>query len=247
MSLKIMPAIDLKGGQCVRLRQGRADDSTVYSADPVAMARTWEAQGGDLLHVVDLDGAFEGRPRHAEVIGRIVKSVAMPVEVGGGIRTDADIEQVLGLGVARIILGTRAWAEPRELERLVKRFGGERVVVGIDARDGKVQIKGWVETTSERATDLARRAADFGVRTVIYTDTATDGMLTGPNLRAMETMCDAVPCGVVASGGISAVRDIRALVDLGRPNLEGVIVGKALYEGAVAMGDLKRAARGEKA
>ncbi len=242
MGMQIYPAIDLKGGQCVRLRQGRAEEATVYSADPVAMAKHWEREGGDLLHVVDLDGAFQGRPAHAELIGKMARAVSMPVEVGGGLRTDADIETLLNLGVRRVILGTRAWSEPGAMERLVARFGGERIVAGIDARDGRVQIKGWVETTDVTALDLARRMEAAGVRTIIYTDTATDGMMAGPNLASTAALCDAVRCDVVASGGISTEANLRDLAALGRGNLVGAIVGKALYEGTVSVASLKRAA-----
>ena len=162
----------------MRLRQGRAEDATVYSDDPVAMARQWHEQGAQALHVVDLDGAFAGAPRHLALVRRIVASATIPVEFGGGLRTDADVEQALDTGVARVIIGTRALADADALAHLVGRFG-TRIAVGIDARDGLVQVRGWVETTATRATDLARRAAKFGVATIIYTDTATDGMLAG--------------------------------------------------------------------
>lgn len=241
--MNIYPAIDLMGGKCVRLRQGRADAATVYSDDPVAMALRWEREGGALLHLVDLDGAFAGEPRHTAVAAAISTALRIPVEVGGGLRTDAHVEELLDAGVRRVILGSRALAEPEAVRRLAARHPG-RIVVGIDARNGFVQVKGWVETTSTRATDLARRVADMGVAAIIYTDTATDGMLAGPNLEAMAALCDAVPgLPVVASGGISSARNVRDLAALGRANLEGVIVGKALYEGAVTLPDLVAAAR----
>jgi phosphoribosylformimino-5-aminoimidazole carboxamide ribotide isomerase len=233
----IFPAIDLKEGRCVRLRQGRADEVTVYSGDPVDMARQWEAAGATYLHVVDLDGAFQGRPVHTEVIGRIARALSIPVEVGGGLRTDADLRAVLDAGAARAIIGTRAFAEPEKLEALAREFG-EKLVVGIDARDGRVQIKGWVETSALSAVDLARTADQTGVKTLIYTDTATDGMLDGPNVKAVTELCRAVKCRVVASGGVSKVADVRALCDLRLANLDGVIVGKALYEGRVTLADL---------
>jgi phosphoribosylformimino-5-aminoimidazole carboxamide ribotide isomerase len=241
--MKIFPAIDLMKNQCVRLRQGRADAATVYNDDPVDQALRWEAQGGEYLHLVDLDGAFAGEPRHTAVIGRIVAAVKIPVEVGGGLRTDDHVRELLNVGVDRVILGTRALAEPDALRRLVATFGA-RVAVGIDARGGFVQVKGWVETTTTRAADLARDVAAMGVQTIIYTDTATDGMLKGPNLAGMAAMCDAVPAAnVVASGGVSKVEDVRDLAALKRTNLEGAIVGKALYEGTATLAELLAAVR----
>jgi phosphoribosylformimino-5-aminoimidazole carboxamide ribotide isomerase len=240
----ILPAIDLKDGRCVRLRQGRAEDATIYSDDPAAMARQWRAQGAEALHVVDLDGAFAGVPRHLDVVRRIVEAMGdIPVELGGGLRTDDDVRRALDAGVSRIILGTRALADPAALARLAQSCGA-RLAVGIDARDGRVQVKGWVETSDTRATDLARRAADLGVATFIYTDTATDGMLAGTNLAAMDEMCRTVPsCRVIASGGISAPEHVRALAALGHANLYGAIVGKALYDGRTTLAELRAAAK----
>lgn len=233
----ILPAIDLKDGRCVRLRQGRADDVTVYGDDPAAMARNWAQAGARFLHVVDLDGAFAGRVRHMDQLRAIVKEAGIPVEMGGGLRSDAAIEAVLETGVRRAIIGTRALAEPGELKRMADRFG-DRLAVGIDARDGFVQVKGWVETTQRKAVDLAVIAAAAGVRTIIYTDTATDGMLGGPNMKAVAAVCDAAGCDVIASGGVSSVRDVKALIGLGRANLVGAIVGKALYDGRVTLPEL---------
>lgn len=230
----VIPAIDLKGGKCVRLKQGRADDVVTYSEDPVAMARQWVGQGATYLHVVDLDGAFEGRPVHTEIVARIARAIPIPLEIGGGLRTDDDVRAALDAGADRAIVGTRAWAEPEALKRLAAKYG-ERLAVGIDARDGMVQIKGWVETTAERAVDLARKAEGMGVRWVIYTDTSKDGMLAGVNARAMDEMCGAVSCRVIASGGVTSPADIAALKGLGRTNLAGAIVGKALYEGRVTL------------
>lgn len=238
----ILPAIDLQGGRCVRLRQGRAEDATVYSDDPVAMARRWREQGAEQLHVVDLDGAFAGRPAHAGAIAEIVRASGLAVEVGGGLRTDEAVADLVRAGVSRAILGTRAWEDPAALERLVSRFGGH-IAVGIDARDGFVQIRGWVETTGVRATELARRAETAGVATIIYTDTATDGMLGGPNLAQLDQICATVPaCRIIASGGVSAPEHVRALRALGRDNLYGAIVGKALYDGKTTLAELLAAA-----
>ena len=237
----ILPAIDLKDGKCVRLRQGRAEDLTVYSDDPVAQARAWLAQGAEQLHVVDLDGAFQGEPRHADVIARIIQALGIPVEVGGGLRTDAHIERLLRAGVTRAIIGTRALDSLDALAALVTRFG-DAIAVGIDARDGFVQVRGWVETTATRATELARQAEAAGVRTIIYTDTATDGMLGGPNLAAMRQICETVSCRIIASGGVSAPEHVTALKALGCANLYGAIVGKALYDGKTTLAAMKAAA-----
>jgi len=221
----IIPAIDLKDGRCVRLRQGRADEVKVYSADPVRTARQWAARGARYLHVVDLDGAFQGRPAHAALIARLAGAVAIPVEVGGGLRTDAAIAAALDGGAARVIVGTRAVAEPAALKDLIARFG-PRLAVGIDARDGLVQVKGWVETTGTNAAELAAAVAALGAATIIYTDTATDGMLRGPNLAGVRAICGAVKCRVIASGGISSLDHLRRLAALGA---EGAIIGRALY------------------
>jgi len=237
----ILPAIDLKEGKCVRLCQGRADAVTVYSDDPVDQARQWVAQGAAQLHVVDLDGAFDGEPKHTEVIRRIVAMLKIPVEVGGGLRTDAHIERLVEAGVTRAILGTRALESAEALHTLVQRFG-DVITVGIDARDGFVQVKGWVETTGTRAVDLARQVEAAGVRTIIYTDTATDGMLGGPNLEAMREMCRTVTCNVIASGGVSAPEHVTALKALGCRNLYGAIVGKALYDGKTTLAAMCAAA-----
>lgn len=241
----ILPAVDLKGGQCVRLCQGRADDATVYGNDPAAQAREWASQGAEWLHVVDLDGAFKGHPAHLEVIAEMVKAAGIPVECGGGLRRDADLDALLASGVSRAILGTRALEHIDELAALAEKYG-ERLAVGIDARDGFVQVKGWTETSTITAVELAKRAAGAGVKTIIYTDTATDGMLRGPNFNGNAELCDAVgaACQVIASGGITTAEDIVKLRALGKANLGGAIVGKALYEGRTSMKELLAAACG---
>ncbi|MDD4024937.1 MAG: 1-(5-phosphoribosyl)-5-[(5-phosphoribosylamino)methylideneamino]imidazole-4-carboxamide isomerase [Kiritimatiellae bacterium] len=238
----ILPAIDLKDGKCVRLRQGKASDMTVYSDDPAAQTRAWSGQGAEQLHVVDLDGAFKGEPQHVDIIGKIVEAAGIPVEVGGGLRTEAHIERLLGVGVARVIIGTRALEDSGFLSGLAARFG-DSVAVGIDARDGFVQVRGWVETTATRAVDLAREVEKAGVKTIIYTDTATDGMLGGPNLAAMREMCAAVSCRVIASGGVSAPEHVKALKALDCYNLYGAIVGKALYDRKTTLAAMMAAAR----
>ena len=226
----------------MRLRQGRADDVTVYGDDPASQARDWREQGGRELHVVDLDGAFAGEPRHAEVIARIIAAFEGPVEVGGGIRTPEALAAVIEAGAARAIIGSAALDDPEFLASAVEQYG-DRIAVGIDARDGFVQTRGWVETTKVKATDLASAVAKAGVRTIIYTDTATDGMLGGPNLTQMAAICDAAPtCEITASGGVSSPYDVANLKALERPNLRAAIVGKALYDGRTTLREMTVAA-----
>jgi len=237
-ALTIIPAIDLKGRRCVRLRQGIASDETAYSDDPVRVAQSWEQQGAAWLHVVDLDGAFQGFPVHTDLIEKIARAVRIPIEVGGGLRTDDQVEALLALGVARVVLGTRACASPETLVRLAERFG-EQLAVGLDARNGRIAIKGWTETTGTDALTLAARLEALGVKTLIYTDIVQDGMLKGPNTAAMAALCDRVACRVIASGGVASMAHVAALAALGKPNLTGVIVGKALYEGTVSFAELQ--------
>ena len=237
----ILPAIDLKDGKCVRLRQGRADDVTVYGDDPAAQAKDWAVQGGRELHVVDLDGAFAGEPRHAAVIAQVIEAFGGPVEVGGGIRTMDALRTVMEAGAARAIIGSAALEDPAFLSAALELYG-ERIAVGIDARDGFVQTRGWVETTKVRATELAAAVEKAGVKSIIYTDTATDGMLGGPNLTQMAAICDAAPgCSITASGGVSSPYDVKNLIALGRANLVAAIVGKALYDGRTTLRELNLA------
>lgn len=238
----ILPAIDLKDGKCVRLRQGRVDDLTVYGDDPAEQARDWRDQGGQELHVVDLDGAFAGTPKHTEVIRRIIKAFGGPVEVGGGIRTPETLAAIIEAGAARAILGSAALDDPEFLSQAVELYG-DRIAVGIDARNGFVQTNGWVETSTVKAIELAAAVASIGVKTIIYTDTATDGMLGGPNLTQMAAICDAAPsCVITASGGISSPYDVENLKALERTNLRGAIVGKALYDGRTTIKEMNIAA-----
>ena len=240
--MTILPAIDLKDGRCVRLRQGRAEDETVYSADPVAQAKDWRDQGATELHVVDLDGAFSGEPRHAELIARIIEAFGGDVEVGGGLRTPEALRAVLESGAARAIIGSAALDDPEFLTAAVELYG-DRIAVGIDARGGLVQTKGWVDTSDVKAVDLASAVEKAGVKTIIYTDTATDGMLGGPNLSQMAAICDAAKgCAITASGGVSSPYDIENLKALGRRNLRAAIVGKALYDGKTTFREMTLAA-----
>ncbi len=237
----IYPAIDLKGGQCVRLQMGRESDVTVYSESPVETARRWVDAGAEWLHVVDLDGAFKGEPVHTGVIRDIVSAVNIPVQVGGGLREDDHVMQLIDAGVSRAVIGTRALSDVNALARLVE-ICQEKIAVGIDARDGRVQVRGWVETTDVDALELAQQLDAIGVSTLIYTDTSRDGMLTGVNISAISQMCNAVSADVVASGGVGANDDVHALAATGHANLNGVIVGKALYEGKVTLSSLIAAA-----
>lgn len=236
--MTIYPAIDIKGGRCVRLAQGRADRETVYAEDPSAVAAGFRAAGSAWVHVVDLDGAFAGEPRNLAPVAAIV-ALGLKVQLGGGLRTRGAVERALAAGAARVVIGTRAAESAEFVAELVREFG-DRIAVGIDAKDGQVAVKGWVDTTAMGALALARRMDDLGVATLIYTDIGTDGMLTGPNFPAQEAMLAAVRARVIASGGVSARADVVRLAALAqaRPTLDGVIVGKALYERRVELGDL---------
>ncbi len=238
--MQLYPAIDLMNGQAVRLRQGRAEEKTIYSNDPVAMAREWEARGGDWLHVVDLDAAFSGEQTNLEVVRRMTEAVRIPVQMGGGIRDENAIERALTAGVSRVVIGTRAAAGDDFVERCVARFGGNKIAVGIDARDGMVAVKGWTETTGVSALDLGRKASSAGVAAIIYTDIATDGMLQGPNLGSTAEMVESVSAGVIASGGVSSAGDLARLNRI--PRLAGAIIGRALFDGLI-QGNLREAMR----
>ncbi len=233
----IFPAIDLRNGRCVRLVEGKLENETVFSDDPAAMARQWAAQGAGYLHVVDLDGAFAGAPQNLPVVKSIVEAVAIPVQLGGGIRSLETIEEVLATGVARVILGTSSVSQPEMVEEAVRRFGAERIVIGIDARDGKVALHGWVEKTEIGAIELARQMQSLGIKHIIFTDIARDGKLQGPNLVSVREMAAALEIGVIASGGVSRIDDIRALKQLAPLGVEGVITGKAIYTGSLNLAE----------
>ena len=227
---EIVPAVDLKAGRCVRLVQGRADAETVFSDDPVAMARRWEASRARRLHVVDLDGAFAGRPAQTELVRAMIAAVGIPVQVGGGLRELAHVEAVLAAGARWAIVGTRAALDPAFLGRVCERFG-ERVIVGVDAADGRVAVDGWTRVLELDAIALARDAAAAGAGGIVYTDIGRDGTQTGPNLWSTEAVARAAGIPVFASGGVGSLDDIRQLATV--PELAGVIVGRALYSGAV--------------
>lgn len=225
------PAIDLMGGEVVRLQRGEAERKTVYSSDPAAVAREWEARGGDWIHVVDLDAAFHGTARNLESVRAITQAVGVPCQLGGGIRTREAAAAAFEAGVGRVVVGTRALESIDFVGELSREFGSERVAVGIDARDGRVAVKGWTETSEMSALELARLAEQAGAGVIIYTDIATDGMLTGPDFRGLEAMLQTVNCRIIASGGVSGPEDLRQLSRM--EGLHGAIIGRALYEGRI--------------
>ncbi len=239
----VIPAIDLSEGQVVRLARGDMNEKTVYSDDPVAIARRWADEGAQILHVVDLDGAIGGQLANLDAVADILAAVSVPVELGGGLRTVKDVRRVLGIGVQWAIMGTAALRDQRELEEALAEFG-DRIIVGIDARDGKVAFEGWTEGSEVEAAGFAREMERLGVARLICTDIATDGMLTGPNLAAMQGFCEAVEIPVIASGGVSSIEDVRALRELEPLGLLGCIVGRALYTGDLSLREAIAAALG---
>jgi phosphoribosylformimino-5-aminoimidazole carboxamide ribotide isomerase len=223
----ILPAIDLRGGKCVRLRQGDYRQETVFGDDPVGMARRWVSAGARALHLVDLDGAKAGSPVNGAVIRRIVESVDVPCQVGGGLRTEADIETTLEMGVARVVLGTRALQDPAWVRQMAQTYP-KRIVLGLDARDGKVATHGWLETSEATALEVARQFANWPLFAIVYTNIARDGMLEGPDLVGLSELADVVPLPVIASGGVTTLENVR---DLMTRRVFGCIIGRALYEG----------------
>jgi phosphoribosylformimino-5-aminoimidazole carboxamide ribotide isomerase len=235
----LFPAIDLKNGEAVRLEQGDMARSTVFNRDPAAQAQAFAAQGFEYLHIVDLDGAFAGKPMNAAAVERILAAVRIPVQLGGGIRDRATIEAWLGKGVARVIIGTAAVRDPALVKDAARAFPG-RVAVGLDAREGKVAVEGWAETSQLSALDIARRFEDAGVAAIIYTDIARDGLLKGLNLDATIALANKISIPVIASGGLASLDDVRALLAPRAKNLGGAIAGRALYDGRLdAMAALK--------
>jgi phosphoribosylformimino-5-aminoimidazole carboxamide ribotide isomerase len=233
----VIPAVDIKNGRCVRLRQGRMDDETVFSDNPAAMAARWAEAGAALIHVVDLDGAVEKQPRNLQSIRDILNAVSTDIQVGGGIRDEATVHKLLDMGVRRVVIGTEAVNNPAMVKAVSRQFPG-RIVVGIDARDGKVAVEGWTQTTGASATDLARSFEDAGVAAINFTDIHRDGMQTGPNIEETRKLAEAVSIPVIASGGVSTLDDIRRLLPLEPAGVAGVITGRALYDGSL---DLKAA------
>ncbi len=233
----IIPAIDLRDGNCVRLVQGKKEAQTIYSRDPVATAKKWESSGAQLLHIIDLDGAFSGNQKNFEAIKKIRKAIKIQIQVGGGIRDIGNVMNLFSAGINRIIIGTKAIEDPEFLTYLCNKYPG-KILIGIDAKDGMVAIKGWEEITQVSAKDLAKRLEMVGAAGIIYTDISKDGMMIGPNIEATRDMVESVKIPVIASGGVSSIDDIKNLMKI--KNLWGVITGKAIYTGAL---DLKEAIR----
>lgn len=231
--MELWPAIDLRGGKCVRLLQGDYDRETVFGDDPVAMVRRFVAQGAKRLHIVDLDGAKAGRPVQADLIGRMVAAAGVPCQLGGGIRSLETAQAYAEAGVARLVVGSVAIEQPALLEELATALPG-RIVLGLDARDGRVAVRGWLETSPLTAVAVAQRHEGLPLAGIVYTDIATDGMLAGPNLAALEEMIRAVKLPVVASGGIATAEDLRQVARIGA---DGCIVGRALYDGGLSLAD----------
>lgn len=232
--MKLYPAIDIKNGQCVRLRQGQFEDILVYSNTPVGVAKKWEESGASFIHLVDLDGALVGHSVNDDVIRDIASTIKIPIQVGGGIRTIKDIEQKLNLGVSRVIIGTKAVENPMFVKEIINCFGADKIVIGIDAKNGMVAIQGWEKLSNYNAVSLALEMKELGVKTIIYTDISKDGMLQGPNIEHTKEMVDTTGLEIIASGGVSSMMDLDALSKI---NVEGAIIGKALYENKIELKD----------
>lgn len=232
--MRLYPAIDIKDGQCVRLKKGLFNEVTVYSDEPYRIAESFQADGAEFIHTVDLDGALKGRSVNAEAIKKIVSSVDLPVQLGGGIRTLDNIKEVLDLGVYRAIIGTKAVENPDFIKEAIDRFGAEHIVVGIDAKDGLVAIEGWEKLSNKTAVSMALAMKDMGVQTIVYTDISKDGMLMGPNVEQTKVLSDATGIDIIASGGVSCMEDLENICNAG---IHGAIIGKALYEKKVILKD----------
>jgi phosphoribosylformimino-5-aminoimidazole carboxamide ribotide isomerase len=243
MPFQIIPAIDIQKGKAVRLRQGRADEATVFSDSPLEVARRFVAAGASWLHVVDLDGAFLGKPANADIICRIASSADVPVQVGGGVRNFESAARYFGAGVSRVVLGTSIVRDPEEVTRITKAYPG-KVAAGIDARDGRVAIRGWVEVTGVFAADLARQIEQGGVSCFIYTDIARDGMMVGPNFDAIREFAKGVAAPVIASGGVTTLDDLRRLQGMEAEGVAGAIIGRALYDGSIELAEAIKMERG---
>lgn len=240
----IYPAIDLKDGQCVRLVQGKVENKTVYSSDPAAMAASFQEQGAQWLHVVDLDGAFRGQPQNLQAIKQIAGRINIPFQVGGGLRSLEDIAAVLEIGASRVIIGTRAVTSPQFVEKLLKEFGPDKIILGLDAKDGLVAIEGWVEKSSLDALVFGKQMHSMGVKTAVFTDVSRDGLLQGPNLDFTRTMAEQTGLSIIASGGVSSVENIKNLREIESQGVSGAIIGKALYDGKITIREALDAAKG---
>lgn len=232
--MQLYPAIDMKGGKCVRLTQGLFDNVKVYSDTPADMAKLWVSQGATFLHIVDLDGALAGHSVNEDAIREIAASVNVPIQLGGGIRSAEAVKNMLALGITRCIIGTRAVEQPEFIRDLVQEFGADRIVVGVDAKDGMVVVEGWEKTSSLTAVELCEKMKVYGVKHIVYTDISRDGTLTGPNVSYTKMLTDKTGLDVIASGGMSCMEDLQNLYDSG---IRGAIIGKALYENRISLPD----------
>lgn len=235
--MQLYPAIDMKNGQCVRLRQGAFKDITIYSDAPEKVAAHWQERGAAFLHLVDLDGALAGYSVNEEVIRRIADTVSIPIEIGGGIRSKEAVERMLDLGVRRVIIGTKAAEHPEFLRDMVRTFGEEAIVAGVDAKDGMVAVEGWEKVSSLTASDLCLTMKEYGVRHIVYTDISRDGMLSGPNVEATRKLTEETGLDIIASGGVSCMEDLKCLHEAG---IRGAIIGKALYENRIDLAEAVR-------
>ena len=235
--MQLYPAIDMKNGQCVRLRQGAFKDITIYSDAPEKVAAHWQEKGASFLHLVDLDGALAGYSVNEEVIRRIADTVSIPIEIGGGIRSGEAVERMRGLGVRRVIIGTKAVEHPEFLRDMVRTFGEEAIVAGVDAKDGMVAVEGWEKVSSLTARDLCLTMKEYGVRHIVYTDISRDGMLSGPNVEATRKLTEETGLDIIASGGVSCMEDLKCLHEAG---IRGAIIGKALYENRIDLAEAVR-------
>lgn len=241
----LIPAVDIKNGKCVRLIQGQKEKETVYSDSPSFMAKKWEEMGAELLHLVDLDGAFEGKPKNFNVIKDVVSSLTIPVELGGGIRSLKTIEEYVAVGVKRVILGTAALEIKGFLKEACQQFPG-CIVLGLDARDGYVAVKGWTEIMEKKAKDLVNEFQDIGIRAIIYTDIKRDGMMSGPNLEAVKELAEYTSIPLIVSGGVSSLKNIEDILAMKEKNIEGAIIGKALYEKSIDFTEALQLVKGGK-
>ena len=235
--MQLYPAIDMKNGQCVRLRQGAFKDITIYSDAPEKVVAHWQEKGASFLHLVDLDGALAGYSVNEEVIRRIADTVSIPIEIGGGIRSKEAVERMLDLGVRRVIIGTKAAEHPEFLRDMVRTFGEEAIVAGVDAKDGMVAVEGWEKVSSLTASDLCLTMKEYGVRHIVYTDISRDGMLSGPNVEATRKLTEETGLDIIASGGVSCMEDLKCLHEAG---IRGAIIGKALYENRIDLAEAVR-------
>lgn len=241
----LLPAVDIKSGRCVRLIQGKKEKETVYSDQPSIMAKKWEEMGAEYLHLVDLDGAFDGKPKNFNAIKEVVSSLRIPVELGGGIRSLEIIEDYLSIGIDRVILGTAAFERPEFLEEACRKFPG-KIVLGMDASDGYLAIKGWTEVTTKKVKDIVKNIENIGIRAIVYTDIAKDGMMSGPNIGALKGLAGFTKIPIIASGGVSTIKNIEEIIGLKEESIEGIIIGKALYEKTIDLKEALELVKGER-